>query len=227
MKKFFDRSFHLDKKYSIHIIEIEKYIGYKIFLKRDCMKFKFCIIVFFVSNSFLQASEQNPLQRVNTLNGQIEHGKAEAHLFQVTSEQAKINAKVAVQVNTQKMIKEAQEITAANEYNDVLLQCDQALDGVVDKKTLRTVQFNLYKVLTDKDEDKVILNQLSLMDKEIQKKYCLMQPSARRIEAQRAALKTVVHNRLSLIAQTAPVTASAPASPVAVVHALLVQPVKK
>lgn len=202
------------------------------------MKRIFYIIAFCSISSVVQASESNPkfptlknpiLPRADTLTGQIEHGKAQAKLVEVASNKSSTDSKIKMQIDTQKSYERAREIAEQDAYNQIILNCNNALNGMPDKNTLKSVRLNLYQILSsDRPQDKPILDQLQIMDKSLAKRYCFINPSANRIERTRAALYSVVNKRLLEINErnemaddassrsSSPVYASAPAQAVVV-----------
>jgi hypothetical protein len=202
------------------------------------MKRVFCIIALCSISSFMQASQgksplsKNPiLLRADTLTGQIEHAKAQAQLLQAASNKSNNDTKIKMQVETQRSYERARNLAEQDAYNQTILTCNNALNAVVNKKVLESVRINLYQILSNKkSEDKPILDQLQAMDKNLEKRYCFVNPSARRIERSRVALYQVVNQRLiqinneNEIADDASSQSSSSVSSPALVQAVAVDP---
>lgn len=201
------------------------------------MKLKLCVIVLFISISYLPASESTSiLRRINTSTGIKNSKKAQEQLQQAERERVAINQKIAVRVAKKNMIDQVDAIKNNNEYKAILLQCAEDLERKFDTKdtkkltketkidkirTLLVVRDSLYPILTHQ-EDEPISHELLEMNQVTQKQNCFFMPSSEKIMTKGQDLLTSIQNRLQDLAQennapSAPVETVAQAAAVTVV----------
>lgn len=203
------------------------------------MKFTLYVMAFFSMNQALQASEhhvkfsaqKNPIiMRSDTLTGQIEHSKAQALLLETAARKTSTDSKIKMQVETEKSYQRVRQLSMQDDYNQAILDSNATLSTMADENTLGSIAYRLYCVLDkNRPQDQPILDQLQVMRKNLETKYCFKKPSSRRIERERAALFELVNqrmiqiNRENEIADDASSRSSSPdTSPSAPVHAVAV-----
>lgn len=203
------------------------------------MKFTLYVLAFFSMNPLLKASEYNSknsapknpmIMRADTLTGQIEHSKAQALLLETAARKTSTDSKIKMQVETQRSYQRVRQLSMQDDYNQAILDSNATLSGMADTKTLGTIACRLYCVLDkNRPQDQPILDQLQVMRKNLETKYCFKKPSARRIERERAALFELVNQRMiqidkeNEIAEDYSSRSSSPdTSPSAPVHAVAV-----
>lgn len=193
------------------------------------MKLKLCVIVLFISISYLQASESTSiLRRVSTSTGIENNKKAQDQLQQAERERVVINQKIAMRVATKNIVDQLDVIKNNNEYKATLLRCAEDLERKFDVKdtkklnredkidkmhTLVIARDSLYPILTHQ-EDQLISDELIGINQATQKQNCFFMPSSEKIMTKGQSLLTSIQNRLQYLVQENN-TPSAPVEPVA------------
>lgn len=170
------------------------------------MKFALYVLVFFSMNPLLKASEYNSknsapknpmIMRADTLTGQIEHSKAQALLLETAARKTSTDSKIKMQVETQKSYQRIRQLSMQDDYNQAILDSHANLNCIADRNILSNIALRLHGVLdSNRPQDKVLVDRLQGMRKNLETKYCFKKPSARRVERERAALFELVNQRM-------------------------------
>lgn len=173
------------------------------------MKLNFCVIAFFITSAYLQASQDNNCNnaaflRTYTGMGYIQSG---AKLRIASDEYTKAKQRSFAVITTKKQTEEAQKLEAEALYINSLIDRDQELSkSNITKQVLRSVIHNLQVRLpknaeSKKAEDQEFTAILKQADESLNKvMYWIFNPSsAAHIEKQKKILRDTIHSRLQEI----------------------------